>query len=239
MGRSNLLGGIILISFYIIAAGGISLCDYLTSYHREWIRKLYHFIFCFSLFIVLYIFADWQAALLAVVAISIIAVLVLRLAELVPNLMKLSISRDSGTGETIKQMFYFHGVFIIFILLFKVWWPQDNFHAMVGIIILGFGDAAAAIVGKYLGKLNYRGILFSSAKTLEGSLSFMVSSFIPAFLILYFVAGYRIVIGLIVAAVLVLVASFVEALSRKGLDTITIPLTVALVSVFFKMFFSL
>lgn len=242
--RSNLLGILILSGYYIIAAGGISLYDHLTSYNREWIRKFYHFIFCFSLFIIFYLFTDWLAALMAIIVISLIAVLVLKLAERVPYLMKLSISRDSdnsdsGTGEVIKQMLYFHSVFILFILLFKVWWPQSNFHALVGIIILGFGDTAAAIVGKFLGKWNYSGILFSSAKTLEGSLSFMVFSFIPAFLLLYFLAGYSIVAALIVASILVLIASFVEALSRKGLDTIIIPLTVALVSVLLKNIFSL
>ncbi len=232
---NNFWGGIILIIFYIIAAGSISLFDYFTSQKREWIRKGYHLIFCFSFIIILYFFEDWMAALLVIIAITVLAVLVLKLAEKIPFLMKLNISRNKGTGEIIKQMIYFHSVFIIFLLFLKVLWPQSNYHLLIGVIILGFGDAAAALVGKFWGSRNYKGFFFSSAKTLEGSISFIVFSFVPAFLILYFLAGYRLLMALVVATILVLAASFVEAFSRKGIDTLTVPLSVALLSILLEM----
>lgn len=235
--NSNLAGLIILISYYILAASGVSLYDYFTSHQREWIRKSYHLIYCFAFYIVLYIFADWQASLMVVVGISLLALPVLKLAERVPLLMKLSISRSRGSREVIKQMLYFHGVFIILILLFQAWWPQNEYHALLGIVVLAFGDSSAAIIGKYLGRINYRGVVFSRAKTLEGSIGFIVFSFVPVLLTLYLLTDYGIYLIFLVATILVLVAAFVEALSRRGLDTITIPLTVALISVFLEYLF--
>ncbi len=231
-GSSNFYGFIFLLLYYIIAAGIISLFDYLTDYRREWIRKSYHIIYSFSLLLILYIFSDWYIAVLVLVGISLAAVIILNLSvKLVPGLKQLSISRKSSIKEVIRQMIYLHSTFVVLILIFQYLGEQYIFHAVVGVMVWGFGDSAAALVGKFIGKREYDDIIFPSGKTLEGSLGFMGASYFPAFLVLIFLGGYNLIQAFITAALIVAFASLVEALSRKGLDTITIPLFAALFSV--------
>jgi phytol kinase len=234
---SNLWGTIILVAYYIGAASGIALLDHLTFGEREWIRKGYHLLYSFSIFIYMYLFKDWYISLIALIVITLIAILVLKIAERIPLLMKLSISRSSAAREVILQMLYIHCVFIVFIVVFQFLWKQPVYHAVVGTIIWGFGDAAAALSGKYFGKNHYFIPLFSSKKTLEGSTGFIIISFIPCFILLYFASPYNLLSTLLVTAILVFAASIIEALSRKGLDTITIPLLVSLASVFLERLF--
>ena len=232
IGNSNFYGFIFLLSYYIMAAGIISLFDYLTDYSREWIRKSYHIMYSFSLLIIIYIFSDWYIAVLVLLGISLAAVLILNLSvKLFPGLKQLSISRKSSIKEVLRQMIYLHSTFSLLILIFQYLGQQYIFHVVVGVMIWGFGDSAAALVGKFIGKREYNNIIFPSGKTLEGSLGFIGVSFFPAFIVLLFLGGYHVVQAMITAAVLVVLASLVEALSRKGIDTITIPLFAALFSV--------
>ena len=229
MDNINLWSFIILISYYIIFAGSISLLDYLTSYKREWIRKGYHLLYSFSLIIYFYLFSSWYTSIIAIITITLLGTLILKIAEKSPALMKLSISRSSALGEVIRQMNYAHSLFIVLLFIFRFLWPEYHYHALTGVIIWGFGDAAAALAGKKYGKNHFYNSIFAEAKTIEGTMAFVFFSLLPAFLVLYFLGNFNFGLALLIALILCISAALLEALSRKGLDTLTVPLSTSLI----------
>jgi dolichol kinase len=100
-----------------------------------------------------------------------------------------------------------------------------------GIFPLAYGDSAAAIVGESLGRYKFK--MFQE-KSLEGSLSMFVASFISLFIgIMYFstIYGFSIKSQIVPLLSVSLVTTLAEALSPKGLDNLTIPSLGALVFV--------
>ncbi len=95
--------------------------------------------------------------------------------------------------------------------------PQDRAAFQFGILVLGLADAAAALVGKSLGR---RRIKFFPNKTWEGSFAFFATTF-ALFLCLTLSQGQFLLLqGLLIALLL----TVVEAISDWGLDNLFLPL---------------
>lgn len=88
----------------------------------------------------------------------------------------------------------------------------------VGILVLGYGDGLAAVIGKSYGKRK-----LVDNKSLEGSLTMLLASFI-VILIVLLVAGTALVTTLIVAVVVSLLSTVIELFTPKGLDNLSVPL---------------
>lgn len=86
-----------------------------------------------------------------------------------------------------------------------------------GILILGYGDGLAAVIGKKLGKKQ-----LIHGKTLEGTLTMFVASLVVS-LVLVFVFLNRLSY-IYIAFVLAIFATLIELYSPKGLDNLTVPL---------------
>ena len=83
--------------------------------------------------------------------------------------------------------------------------------AISSMLILGFGDGAAALAGYMLGK---------TRKSVEGSISMAIVSF----LVLMLFSGLSLPFCILVAAL----SALAEHLTPNGLDNLTVPLTAAL-----------
>jgi len=93
-------------------------------------------------------------------------------------------------------------------------------------LFVGLADAAAALVGKSIGKYNY--MIFGNKKTLEGSAAFVLTAFLIMIVMVKFVpsgisGGWPIII------LLPLATAAIEGVSPFGLDNFLIPLVVVLV----------
>lgn len=99
------------------------------------------------------------------------------------------------------------------------------FHRMdaisLGIVAMSYGDAFASIVGIYYGRRKF--IVFGDTKSLEGSLAMFVAC-IVMFSIVSFYYSLKVEAILLPFAIL---ATIIEAVTPKGLDNLTVSLSVA------------
>ncbi|MCU0104055.1 hypothetical protein N7603_00070 [Acholeplasma vituli] len=129
------------------------------------------------------------------------------------NLIK-SMER-SGNGN-LGTVYFPISLLILVILTFGVINKPEV--GAVGILVLGYGDGLAAVVGKAFGKHK-----LVDNKSLEGSLTMVVVSFVVVTLILSF-SGYNIITALWVAVVVSIISTVIELYTPKGLDNLTVPL---------------
>ncbi|NJM17488.1 MAG: phosphatidate cytidylyltransferase [Richelia sp. SM1_7_0] len=107
------------------------------------------------------------------------------------------------------------------ILIAWFWYLKQPFYAALGILIMAWGDGLAALIGQRFGKHKYN--VLGGQKSLEGSLTMTLVSFIISSLILFNVQGNTWQTWLI-SVVVAVVATALEAISILGIDNLTVPL---------------
>ncbi|MEA5598274.1 SEC59/DGK1/VTE5 family protein [Rivularia sp. UHCC 0363] len=107
------------------------------------------------------------------------------------------------------------------ILIAWFWYLKQPFYAALGILIMAWGDGLAALIGQRFGKHKYN--VLGGQKSLEGSLTMTLVSFIISSLILLSVQGNTWQTWL-VSVVVAVVATGLEAISILGIDNLTVPL---------------
>jgi phytol kinase len=110
-------------------------------------------------------------------------------------------------------------------LLIAIFWPlQHPEYAAIGILVMAWGDGLAAIVGQRWGRHPYK--IFGNSKSLEGSATLLLISYIVTTIILY-VANGNLPIVWLVGIPVAIVAVILESISQFGIDNITLPLGAA------------
>jgi phytol kinase len=107
------------------------------------------------------------------------------------------------------------------VLIAWFWYLEQPFYAVMGILIMAWGDGLAALIGQRFGKHKYN--VLGGQKSLEGSLTMTLVSFIISILILLAVQGNTWETWLI-SFVVAVVATGLEAISFLGIDNLTVPL---------------
>ncbi len=121
---------------------------------------------------------------------------------------------------------YFPISFVILIALF--WdWPL-RWVVCASLLIMAWADAGASFVGQRWGR--HRFSLFGARKSLEGSFAMMALSFVICWIVFGGFGRFPTASTLLVSSAVALVATGVEALSGRGLDNLTVPLSSAFVS---------
>jgi len=113
--------------------------------------------------------------------------------------------------------------------LLALFFASKPYIIAAGILPMAYGDAFAAIIGEKYGKTRYR--IFTK-KSLEGSAAMFLASFLSLEVsLLYFSALYSLpLLGLSVVALCVALAvTLIEAVSPRGFDNITVPISGALI----------
>ena len=119
----------------------------------------------------------------------------------------------------------------LFLLIWFCWQEEYRFIAMISLLNLGLGDSAAAVIGSRFAKKLYKvgehtkSYLGSScmlAVCLVSTLSLLIY-YVPDFSIKDIVAGCSVACGV----------TFMEALSVKGMDNLSVPMVSAVILAFF------
>jgi phytol kinase len=108
-------------------------------------------------------------------------------------------------------------------ILTAIFWYLDLPHyAVIGILIMAWGDGLAAIIGQRFGKHPYT--VFGNTKSWEGTFTMFGVSYAIVSIVLLSVRGnvwQTWVVGIPVA----IVATGVESIAQWGLDNLTVPLS--------------
>jgi phytol kinase len=127
-----------------------------------------------------------------------------------------SMERD-GKKSDLGTVYYAVSLFILSLVTFAK--GSSPYIGALGILVMGYGDGFAAIIGKRYGKHTFK--VFGNEKTIEGSISMFLISFIICFIIssIFNPSG-----ALLKSVVLALVSAIIEAFSPCGFDNLTVPL---------------
>lgn len=122
---------------------------------------------------------------------------------------------ERGGKGSLGTVYFPISLLILVIISFGVL-KRPEFGAF-GMLILGYGDGLAAIIGKSYGKKE-----LMHGKTLEGTLTmFLASLLVSLVLVFVFLNGFN---SIYIAFILAVSATVIELYSPKGLDNLTVPL---------------
>jgi len=124
----------------------------------------------------------------------------------------------NGVGR--KSLGTFFYAVSIGVLMAGFWSHQPHF-AVLGVLVMTWGDGLAALIGQRFGKHPYK--LWEMQKSWEGSLTMALVSFAVSGLVLMSVQGMNWTTG-IIALTIALIATGLEAYSRYGVDNLTVPI---------------
>ncbi|GAA6618907.1 diacylglycerol/polyprenol kinase family protein [Scytonema sp. NUACC26] len=133
---------------------------------------------------------------------------------------------DSVGRKSLGTFFYSASIGI---LIACFWSIQQPHYAVLGVLVMTWGDGLAALVGQRFGKHKYT--VFGKQKSLEGSLTVTAVSYLLSSSILLSVQG-NIWQTWLVSLVVALVATGLEVFSMFGIDNVTVPLGSAAVAFF-------
>ena len=137
---------------------------------------------------------------------------------------------EKGKHEVITSFIMLFGLMTILIALFWGGFGAEYKYIIVASIMAwGPGDGAAAICGKHFGKHKLSGKMIEGTKSVEGSVAMAITSFIATFVTLLCMAPYSWYVALLLSVVIAPIAALVELYTKKGLDTVTVPIVVCLV----------
>jgi len=212
--------GTVLIYFVFLASSAVILRRFL-SIPDEVFRKLLHGILLGSLFIWTVEFETWWLAAASALGFAIVVYPLLKVLELIPGFSAFMTERRHGE---LKQSLLI--VFTMYAVVVSVCWGLrgDKLLSLCSIYAWGFGDAAAALVGKRFGRHKMSGPHIEGIKSVEGTMAMFLVSFASVFLLLLYRGGLAWYVYPFVAAVTAAVSAAVELYSMKGSDTITCPL---------------
>ena len=127
-----------------------------------------------------------------------------------------SMERHEGRGD-LGTVYYAISLVVLSLLTFRP--GAAPYIGAIGILIMGWGDGFAAIVGKRYGTRKVT--LFGATRTLQGSLTMFVVSFLVCFVILSIYDPER---ALLASLTVAAGATLAEALTPLGFDNLTVPL---------------
>ncbi len=239
--RNDFFGALFLLGYYLIICFLLPmLYKVLFGVKNELVRKTQHVAYSLSIFLLIKLFSSWYAAIFAASLLVAIGYPALLFLERSPRYKKFFVDRKKKGGELKLQLLLVNATFGLLIFIF--WGLLDIkwlYIAPVAIMAWGFGDAAAAVIGKAFGRRKIKNRCVHGPKTYAGTIAMGVVAFLAAFLTLFFYAGKSLPASLITAMVVAPVCAVVELFSPKGSDTITVPLAAASVILPLMLLFQL
>lgn len=204
----------------------------------EIVRKMYHMAITLTILPLVILFNHWYMAVLAVFLLALIVYPLLALVEKTSAYQRIAVERKGGEFKSSLII-----VQVSIALMIFVFWgllgPQWKYIAVVAVLAWGFGDAAAALVGKKFGRRKIQHPRIQGTKTIEGTEAMYVTAGLAIFFSLLVYAGQPWHVSLTVAALVAPVSAFVELFSNRGMDTLTVPISTGLAVLPLMLIFSL
>lgn len=226
MGLEFITGFGMLIGYFVVCASGALIIRRLVTVPVEVFRKILHTILLGSILVLLYGFKTWWISALATVAFTALVFPILMFSERIPGYSQLLTERKQGEIKNSLVVVFF----MFAVLICVCWgWLGEKYLVIASVFAWGFGDAAAALVGKRFGRHYIKGRLVDGQKSLEGTLAMFVVSFVSVLIVLLASSSVQWYGYVSIAAVTAAVCAIVELYTKGGMDTLTCPLAAAAV----------
>ena len=197
---------------------------FLTKIPSFIFRKFLHVV-AFSCITIMTLTArDWLSAALTAVFIAAVLYPILRLFEKEPWYANLFVQKNPGEIRKSLLMLFF-----MFAAVISVAWGifGKPYIAAAAILMWGFGDAAAALVGIPHGKHKVHLKGTDGRKSWEGSAAMLAVCLISGFFVLLFGHMMKAGTALVSAAVGALLGTATELFTPSEYDTVTVPTVIA------------
>lgn len=185
----------------------------LVPMHPELFRKILRLIMLFPLLILIYAFDAWWLAVLCALAFIVLVFPILALFARIKGFSRSMVERKKH--ELRGSLIPAFSMFAIMITVCRGL-LGERLLALACIYAWGFGDAAAALVGKRFGKHPLQGRMIEGRKSVEGTLAMLIVSLISVFTILLIRGGLDWLICLIISAAAASASAAVELYIKTG-----------------------
>ncbi len=203
--------GIIVSYIFIIAV--IILAKFFKKYGEEASRKFIHIVLSNWWFIAMYFYSN--AFWASLVPISFVIINYISYKKNIISVMERKEQEGLGT------VYYAISLLIIVILTFGI--NQKTQIGLCSILIMGYGDGLASIIGKAIRSYEYK--IGNTKKTLAGTLTMFIVTFIILSILLYVT---KVNLWLIKTIIISIVVTIIEAISIKGTDNLSVPIATCL-----------
>lgn len=213
---SNVLGLLVSVVYIAIILGLATICYNKKRFTQEETRKFAHIGLC-NWWLIAWIFFDN----FIIASILPFVFIILNACNYRMGFLK-GLEPEKKEKRNLGTIWYAISLFILSILLFR---HQEYLYiGGIGILILGYGDGLAGLIGASFGRHK----LDVNEKSVEGSLALGIASFIISLLLLQSVviSSNYIAYALFIA----IFAMMIEMFSPNGIDNLTLPLGVSLVT---------
>lgn len=207
--------------YFMLAASVALLLRRFVRIKDEVFRKGLHGILLGSLLVLVSFFSVWWQAAATALGFAAAVYPILCLLERIQGFSAFVTERTSG--ELKRSLLI---VFLMFAVEIGVcWgWLGDRLLVLACVYAWGFGDAAAALIGKRFGRHALTGGHIEGRKSVEGSLAMFTVSFLCVGVILALRGGLPLYGYILIPVLTAAGVSVVELFSLHGMDTITCPL---------------
>lgn len=208
----NIIGIFVSIVFLF---GIIYLSTYISKVGNELSRKFVHIGVC-HWWIIAMIFFDHVIYASIVPIIFIIINIVSYKINLFPSMER----KDNSLG-TIYMV-----ISCLILVILSFFWFDSMIYGCIGMLVMGYGDGFASLFGHRFSSKKI--FIFGSEKSIVGSITMFVFSFITISIISLIFGMFSIVPVLIIS----ITATLVEMFSVFGIDNLSVPLVTAILSYF-------
>ena len=203
-------------------AGVVFLINKIFALPKELFRKLLHFIAFSSVIVMIYAANNWISASLVPVAIIMLMYPGLILAEKNRGFTEMVVERRKG--ELKSSLLQLFGTIALIITISWGFLGHKEL-AVAAILMWGFGDAAAALIGKRFGKhkvLRFKHV--DHKKSWEGTAAMSIVAFAFGIASLMIIGNIPIVYCVIAVIIAAPLAAITELVTKNGYDTVTVPI---------------
>ncbi|MCT4663469.1 MAG: hypothetical protein N4A40_16570 [Tissierellales bacterium] len=131
-----------------------------------------------------------------------------------------AMERD-GSIEDLGTVYYAISLFILSLWTFGI---ERPYIGAIGILVMGYGDGFAAIIGSKHG--HHKFTILRKSKSIEGSFCVFIITFIISMFIMPII-GHP--VSILNSIILSIIATLIEALTPFGMDNLSLPLTISYV----------
>lgn len=204
----NILG---IVLSYVFIAIIIVAAKFFEKAGKEASRKFIHIMLSNWWFLAMYFFDNviWAS----IVPLSFVVINYISYKKNLISVME----RDEGEKDGLGTVYYALSLFLISIFTFGIIKKPEI--GLCAILIMGYGDGLAAIIGRSIKSMPYK--IGRIKKTLAGSCTMLFISF---FIVAIFLAGVQADMWMLKAILLAISVTILEAVSIKGTDNITVPI---------------